>query len=161
VERVLDQDLATVVDERFARPLGLDDTSRRRHDDADPSCWFAPDGGPDSAVDFLALSHEAIDSFNRASRNMLSSTEDMLDWGEALYSGEVLGEETTTTMPEMRNSSSPRRHYGLGAGGYCLDEAGCSPDNVELVGHLGGFAASESTVAPTGRAAPPSRCGST
>jgi hypothetical protein len=28
-------------------------------------------------------------------------------------------------------------HYGLGAEGFCLDPAGCGPDEVDLVGHGG------------------------
>jgi hypothetical protein len=31
-----------------------------------------------------------------------------------------------------------RLHYGLGAMGFCLDPTGCSPGEVEVVGHSGG-----------------------
>lgn len=140
IERVLDQDLAAVIDERIAEPLSLNDTflsdgstKPSRHG------WFSPDGDPDRPLDFLDIPHEAVMTSNWASRNMVSSSVDLLDWGEALYTGDLLGEETTATMLEMRDLGLPGYHYGLGAEGFCFDQSGCSPDEVDLVGHVGGF----------------------
>jgi D-alanyl-D-alanine carboxypeptidase len=140
VERELDQDLATVIEERFAQPLGLDEAyvssgapKPTRHQ------WFSLDGEPDRPLDTLDFPGEATSTLNWASRNMVSSSEDLLAWAEALYTGEVLGEDTTTAMLEMRNSISAAWHYGLGAGGYCLDPTGCDSADDDLVGHTGGF----------------------
>ena len=86
-----------------------------------------------------------------AAGNVTSSSEDLLDWGDALYSGELLGPEATATMLDMRSpftsdtatnhlvaTDEPTQlHYGLGAMGFCLDPTGCSPDEIEVVGHSG------------------------
>lgn len=148
IERELRQDLATVIEERFAQRLGLDDTlfgdgttKPTRHG------WFSLDEDPDRPIDLLALPHEALMTFDWANRNMISSSVDLLDWGEALYSGELLGEETTGAMLELRNSFSPSLHSGLGAWGFCLDQSGCDPDDVELVGLHGGLTGLETYVA--------------
>jgi D-alanyl-D-alanine carboxypeptidase len=148
IERELDQDLAEVIQERFTAPLAVDDTflsdgttNPTRHG------WFSLDDDRDRPLDFLDFPHEAYATFNWASRNMISSPADMLDWGEALYTGVVLGEDTTATMLEMRNTVSPIQHYGLGASGFCPDPAGCDPDDVDLVGHIGGATGTESLVA--------------
>jgi D-alanyl-D-alanine carboxypeptidase len=150
IERVLDQDLATVVAERFTDPLGLADTQvddgsveETRHG------WTGPT--PDVVVDALDLPQAALTTTVFAAGNMTSSSADLLDWGEALYSGEVLGPETTATMLDMQSpftwseatgsligTDDPTQlHYGLGAMGYCLDPTGCGGDEVELVGHSG------------------------
>ena len=79
-----------------------------------------------------------------------------MDWGEALYTGDLLGEQATTSMLEMRSSFLPPDpgsplpqpqfvatdgptplHYGLGAMGFCVDQTGCNPDDVALFGHGG------------------------
>jgi D-alanyl-D-alanine carboxypeptidase len=140
IERELDQDLATVIEERFTEPLSLTDTflsdgstKPTRHG------WFSlDDDDPDRPIDFLGIPHEAAMTTGWAAGAMISSSEDLLDWGEALYSGDVLGEDTTATMLEMRPAFSPSEHYGLGAEGWCLDQAGCAPEEVDLVGHIGG-----------------------
>jgi D-alanyl-D-alanine carboxypeptidase len=141
IQRELGEDLGAVIEERFTGPLGLDDTLFAGSHPTKPTRhgWFSLDGDPDRPLDILDAPHEATVSFNWASRNMLSSSGDMLDWGEALYTGEVLSEETTAAMLAMRNSFSPIAHYGLGAAGYCLDPSGCDPDDVDLVGYTGGF----------------------
>ena len=77
IERVLGEDLATVIDERLTGPLALADTS------LSPVHHQRPQ---------LALVGA-----------MTPTSQDLLDWGEALYSGDLLGEDTTATMLEMRN----------------------------------------------------------
>jgi D-alanyl-D-alanine carboxypeptidase len=142
IQRELGEDLGAVIEERFTGPLGLDDTVFAGSHPSMPTRhgWFSLDGNPDRPLDILGgASPEATVSFNWASRNMISSSADMLDWGEALYTGEVLTEQTTAAMLTMRNSFSPIAHYGLGAAGYCLDPEGCDPDDVDLVGYTGGF----------------------
>jgi D-alanyl-D-alanine carboxypeptidase len=154
VERELDDDLAAVIAERLTGPLALDDTllsdgstKPTRH------AWFSmpetPD--PDRTSDALDFPHEAQMTTLWAAGNLISSSSDLLDWGEALYSGDVLGADVTATMVEMRSSLTLDRvsdrlvvtddptplHYGLGAMGFCLDQAGCTPDEVEVVGHSG------------------------
>jgi CubicO group peptidase (beta-lactamase class C family) len=88
VERELDQDLATVIEERFAQPLGLDEAyvssgapKPTRHQ------WFSLDGEPDRPLDTLDFPGEATSTLNWASRNMVSSSEHLLAWAEALYTG--------------------------------------------------------------------------
>ncbi len=151
IERVLDQDLATVIAQRFTEPLSLhdtqlDDSSSRvtRHG------WFEP--APDAVIDMLDLPQEALTTTVFGAGNMTSSSADLLDWGDALYSGELFGPEATATMLAMRSAFTwdagtgrlvatdepTPLHYGLGAMGFCLDPTGCSPDEVEVVGHSGG-----------------------
>jgi CubicO group peptidase (beta-lactamase class C family) len=151
IERVLDQDLATVFAQRFTEPLALQDTqlddgsiTETRHG------WFEPGPG-DVVIDMVGLPQEALMTTVFAAGNVTSSSADLLDWGDALYSGELLGPEATATMLDMRSpftldatndlvaTDEPTRlHYGLGAMGFCLDPTGCSPDEVEVVGHSGG-----------------------
>ena len=109
IEQVLGQDLATVIDERLTGPLALDDTS---------------------------LSPTTINDPIRAAAAMTSTSQDLLDWGEALYSGDLLGDDATATMLEMRNVFL-FAIFGLGAMGFCDDLIDCTPDKVELVGHSG------------------------
>jgi D-alanyl-D-alanine carboxypeptidase len=140
IKRELDQDLAAVIADRFTEPLSLSDTflsdgstKPTRHG------WFSLDHeDPDRPIDFLDIPHEAAMTTRWAAGAMISSSEDLLDWGEALYSGDLLGEDTTATMLEMRPAFSSSEHYGLGAEGWCLDQGGCAPEEVDLVGHIGG-----------------------
>jgi CubicO group peptidase (beta-lactamase class C family) len=138
IERVLGQPLASVIEQRFIQPLGLDDTVfsdgatlPTRHG------WLGIAPGDDVAsVDHLDLPNEAAMTTMWASEAMISSSTDVLDWTEALFSGKVLGPEMTALMLEMNPVSPPpvpNRYFGLGATGYCL-EAGCDPNDAELVG---------------------------
>jgi D-alanyl-D-alanine carboxypeptidase len=140
IERELGQDLATTIQERFTSPLGLDDTvlsdgSTRptRHG------WFSLPDNPDQPLDTFDQPSEAVMTTLWAGRGMTSSSTDMLDWGEALFSGEVLGEATTATLLEMNPAQPPPlpdRYFALGATGYCT-QPGCAPDEVGLVGAPG------------------------
>ena len=150
IERVLDQDLATVIAQRFTEPLALHDTQLD-----DGSITETRHGwnelAPDVVIDMLEYPQQARMTTVFAAGNMTSSSEDLLDWGDALYSGEVLGPEATATMLDMLSPFTPdtatdhlvatdeptRLHYGLGAMGFCLDPTGCSPDEIEVVGHSG------------------------
>ena len=155
IERVLEQDLATVIAQRITEPFGLHDTQlddgsinsikKTRHG------WYEP--VPDTEIDMLLLPQQALMTSIFAAGNMTSSSADLLDWGDALYSGEFLGPEATATMLDMQSpftrdaatgylvgTDAPTRlHYGLGAMGSCLDPTGCSTDEVEVVGHSGSF----------------------
>ena len=65
--------------------------------------------------------------------------DNLLDWGDALFGGDVLGPSTTATMLTMNPAvvpPVPGRYFALGATGYCLT-AGCGTDEVELVGAPG------------------------
>jgi D-alanyl-D-alanine carboxypeptidase len=157
IERVLDQDLATVIAQRFTESLSLPDTrmgdgslkaSLHAYDHPGPDYYDQP--APDAWIDFFDVPERSMTTAVFGAGNMISSSADLLDWGEALYSGEVLGPEATASMLEMRRpfpldpaTSQPagteptRMHYGLGAEGFCLDPAGCGPDEVDLVGHGG------------------------
>jgi D-alanyl-D-alanine carboxypeptidase len=152
IERVLHQDLATAIAQRFTEPLRLDDT--QMHDGSVPATRHTWNRlAPDVVIDMLDIPLQASMTLLFAAGNIISSSEDLLDWGEALYSGDLLGPETTATMLDMRSSFAPdpangqlvatdeptRYHYGLGAMGYCLDPTGCDPDEVDLVGHSGSY----------------------
>jgi D-alanyl-D-alanine carboxypeptidase len=136
VERELGQDLATVIAERFTGPLSLDDT---RHSDGSTKptrhMWFSLDADPQAATDLQTVPHEALATSAWATEAVISSSADLLDWGEALYSGDVLGHDATARMLEMRDAAAPYPYYGLAATGYCLDDPRCGPDDVDLVGH--------------------------
>jgi D-alanyl-D-alanine carboxypeptidase len=143
VQRLLDTDLATVIHDRFLAPLALDDTvfsdgteRPTRHG------WLDLPGGStgERASDVLDAPLQAVMSALWASEAMISSSSDLLDWGEALFSGRVLGPTGTATLLDMNPVSPPpvpNRYFGLGATGYCL-QAGCDPDAAELVGAPGG-----------------------
>jgi D-alanyl-D-alanine carboxypeptidase len=143
IERVLDQDLADVIAERIAEPLSLDDTflsdgttKPTRHG------WFSfpDDPDPSRPHDIFDVPLEAMMTTGWADSGMISSSQDLLDWAEALYTGDFLGEETTATMLEMRNPDPALGNtlYGLGVGGYCFGDTGCSPDATpDVVGHSG------------------------
>jgi D-alanyl-D-alanine carboxypeptidase len=158
IERILDRDLATVIAQRFTEPLSLPDTrmgdgslkaSLHAYDHPGPDYYHQP--APDAWIDFLDIPERSMTTAVFGAGNMISSSADLLDWGEALYTGEVLGPEATANMLEMRRPFPPdpatsqpagtneptRMHYGLGAEGFCLDPAGCGPDEVDLVGHGG------------------------
>jgi D-alanyl-D-alanine carboxypeptidase len=145
LERLLDQDLAAIIDERIIRPLGLDDTAftdgavrPTRHG------WYAvPDqsADPNLPFDLLDAPDEALRTTQWASNGLISSSANMLTLGDAMFSGELLGEAATATMLDMRPDQPPGvpdRYFGLGATGYCtLDQPGCAPDEVRLVGAPG------------------------
>jgi len=142
VERVTGVDLASVIHDRFLVPLALDETAftdgtvrPSRHG------WIGlPDIRGDRASDILDVPQQAIMTTLWASEAMVSSSTDILDWGEALLSGKLLGEAGTTALLDMNPVSPPpvpNRYFGLGATGYCLD-ATCNPDDAELVGAPGG-----------------------
>jgi D-alanyl-D-alanine carboxypeptidase len=145
LERLLDQDLAAIIDERIIRPLGLDDSAfsdgtvrPTRHG------WFAipnPAADPNLPLDLLDGPHQALRTTQWAGGAMISSSADMLDWGEAMFSGDLLGEAATATMQDIQPVQPPNvpdRYFGLGATGYCtLDQPGCAPDEVRLVGAPG------------------------
>jgi D-alanyl-D-alanine carboxypeptidase len=168
IERVLDQDLATVIAQRFTEPLALPDTrmgdgslkaSLHAYDHPGPDYYHQP--VPDVWIDFFDLPERSMTTAVFAAGNMISSSADLLDWGEALYSGEVLGPEATAAMLQMRRPFPPdpptsqpagtdeptRMHYGLGAEGFCLDATGCGPDEVDLVGHGGSQAGNRTLLA--------------
>lgn len=148
IERELGQDLGAVYEARFFDPLDLDDTRvsdgtthATRHG------WFSlpDDPDPDLPLDVLDFPATAARTAAWASGNIDSSSQDLLDWGEALFSGELLGADATATLVEMRNANPLpfSDHYGLGISGYCL-RPGCDGDEVELVGRSGAFAGSRS-----------------
>jgi D-alanyl-D-alanine carboxypeptidase len=162
LERELHQGLGEIIDERITGPLSLDDTliadgsvKPTRHG------WFSLDGDPDRPLDTLDFPHEAAVTTLWGAGNLVTSSSDLLTWGQALYSGDLLGNGLTATMLQMRNSFMPGDgtpqfvatdaptplHYGLGTMGFCLDLNGCDPAKVEIVGHSGRITGSRSLVA--------------
>jgi D-alanyl-D-alanine carboxypeptidase len=148
IQRELGQELAAVYEERLFKPLGLADTrfsdgsiSPTRHG------WFSFPDDPDPAgsLDMLDFPGQAARTALWASGSIDSSSQDMLDWGETLLSGDLLGEAATATLLEMRNANPLpfSDYYGLGVSGYCIDPE-CAPDEVELVGRSGALGGSRS-----------------
>ena len=110
IERVLGERFAAVVEQWITGPLALDDTvlsdgstKPTRHG------WFSMGDIPDPNVpnDTLDFPHEAALTSFFGSANLMTSSQDLLDWGEALYTGDLLGEEATASMLEMRSSFLP------------------------------------------------------
>jgi D-alanyl-D-alanine carboxypeptidase len=147
IERALEQDLAELIEERLTEPLGLTDTvlgdesiGATRH------AWYNEDREATNIVDITTLPQDAAATLSWAAGGIISTSADILEWGDALYSGEVLGEETTATMLEMRNSYRDYQQYGLGVMGFC-NELDCQPEDVGVVGHRGFFPGSKSLLA--------------
>jgi D-alanyl-D-alanine carboxypeptidase len=138
VERVEGEDLASVLDERFLGPLELDETVL--NDGSHPwsrHAWFAVDGDPDLPLDMVDLPQRAIATSLWASAAMLSSSEDLLDWADALYGdGGLLDPDTTEAMLSTPHAVDTAVSYGLGVERYCFGGADC-PDDLDLVGHTG------------------------
>jgi D-alanyl-D-alanine carboxypeptidase len=106
IERVLHQDLATAIAQRFTEPLRLDDT--QMHDGSVPATRHTWNRlAPDVVIDMLDIPLQASMTLLFAAGNIISSSDDLLDWGQALYSGDLLGPETTATMLDMRSSFAP------------------------------------------------------
>jgi D-alanyl-D-alanine carboxypeptidase len=161
IERELGQDIATVIEERLAEPLALGDTFLT--DDFRKGTlhvWTTLDGDSEGPTDIRdAPSGMAMATALWVGHGaMISSSQDMLEWGEALYSGDVIGEQTTETMLDMRSSFSPPSfigqpddgpvHYGLGTMGFCINQTGCSADEAqEIVGHSGAWAGTRNLLA--------------
>jgi CubicO group peptidase (beta-lactamase class C family) len=86
IEREIDQDLAEVIAERITELLSLDDTFLSDGTDGTRHIWFSIDGNPDLPLDLLEVPGQAALTANWAGRGaMISSSEEPLDWGEALH----------------------------------------------------------------------------
>ena len=153
IERELDQDLAAVIEAGLTGPLALDDTwyvdttaIPTRHG------WYGLDpSDSERMIDTVYTVFPAALSLGKGAGGLASSSDDLLDWGEALYSGEVLGDDATAAMVDMRSAfvldpatdrlvaadEPTPLHYGLGTMGWCLDARGCAAGEVDLVGHSG------------------------
>jgi D-alanyl-D-alanine carboxypeptidase len=164
IERELGKGLDEIVAERITGPLTLSNTHigdgsvrPTRHG------WLSLDTNPDPnrPLDNLDFPHEAVVSSGWGAGNLLTSSDDLLAWGDALYSGDLLGDELTAELTTMRRPFAPTSsngwlvetdepttlHYGLGTVGFCLDLTGCSPDDVQVVGHGGSVPGSRSLLA--------------
>ena len=161
IERELGKGLAEIIAERITRPLSLNDTLIADGSDEPLTRhgWTSLDGDPDRPLDILDFPHEAAVTSVWGAGNLGTSSSDLLTWGEALYSGDLLGNDVTATMLAMRSSFTPSAsghvatdeptpfHYGLGTMGFCLDLTGCRPADIEVVGHGGTIAGSRALVA--------------
>ena len=119
---VLGQDLATVIAQRITELLSLRDTQlddgsitsikKTRHG------WYKP--VPDAEIDMLVLPQQALMTTIFGAGNMTScSSADLLDWGDALYSGEVLGPRPrrpcSTCRARSRGTQAPAISVGTDA----------------------------------------------
>jgi D-alanyl-D-alanine carboxypeptidase len=159
VSSVTGIDLADLIATRLAQPIGLErtvlDDGTSVAADAQHG-WFTLDypGDPEAAVaagtydftvprdlDILDFPRTAVLTFSGGAGGMTSSVGDLLDWGEALYSGRVLGPELTQRMLQFDQRYGPAL-YGLGAEGFCPCDLGTDPATATLVGHDGSFVGS-------------------
>jgi D-alanyl-D-alanine carboxypeptidase len=146
--------LSELIADRFTGPFGLGHTSlddgARVAADAQHG-WFTLDypGDPAAAVaqgtfdpdvprelDVLDFPRTALQTFSGGAGGMTSSLDDLLDWGQALYSGQVLGPALTERMLRLDSDYGPAL-YGLGAEGFCPCDAATDPPTATLVGHEG------------------------
>ena len=152
--RVTDMALGDLIADRFSGPLGLahtalDDGSRVTADAQHG--WFTLDypGDPEADVangtfdptvprdlDVLDFPHAALQTFAGGAGAITSSLDDLLAWGEALYSGRVLGPRLTQQMLRFDHEFGPQL-YGLGAEGFCPCNGSADPPTATLVGHDG------------------------
>jgi D-alanyl-D-alanine carboxypeptidase len=146
--------LDQLIADRLTGPLDLGHTSlddgARVAPDAQHG-WFTLDypGDPAAAVeqgtfdpdvprdlDVLDFPHTALQTFSGGAGGMTSSLDDLLDWGQALYSGQVLGPALTARMLRLDRDYGTML-YGLGAEGFCPCDAATDPPTATLVGHDG------------------------
>lgn len=164
VSRVTGVPLGDLIADRLARPLGLahtalDDGSQVAADAQHG--WFtlsypgdpevdAAAGRFDATVprdlDYLDFPHAAVQTFAGGAGGMTSSLADLLDWGQALYAGRVLGPPLTRRMLRFDHHSGPGL-YGLGAEGFCPCDESADPPTATLVGHEGSGVGSRTIVA--------------
>lgn len=77
--------------------------------------WSAPNFNPALAVDCVSTPHEALWSSVEACGGYFSNPIDLVKWGHALYSGEVLAPSSLTAMTNFSTvNSSYYNGYGLG-----------------------------------------------
>jgi D-alanyl-D-alanine carboxypeptidase len=117
VEEATGSSLGDELRGRFFEPLGLDDT------------YFQTDGAqPGWAHGYLrgAAGHRHVSAGSDYRPNLsaasvawaagavVSSAEDIADWAEALYAGDVLSAESRAQLMDYRYSPHPAGTYGLG-----------------------------------------------
>lgn len=77
--------------------------------------WSAPNFNPALAVDCVSTPHEALWTSAEAAGGYFSTPIDLVKWGHALYSGEVLSPASLTAMTTFSTvNSSYYNGYGLG-----------------------------------------------
>jgi len=77
--------------------------------------WSAPNFNPALAVDCSATPHQALWTSVEAAGGYFSTPVDLVNWGHALYSGEVLSPASLTAMTTFSNVGSTYYNgYGLG-----------------------------------------------
>lgn len=96
-------------------------------------------------LDVLDFPHAALQTFSGGTGAMASSLGDLLAWGQALYSGRVLGPRLTERMLRFDNHFGTAL-YGLGAEGFCPCDEGADPATPTLVGHDGSVVGSRTIV---------------
>jgi D-alanyl-D-alanine carboxypeptidase len=142
---------STVAEEfrsRFLTPLGLQETFMAVEEDLSGTVahgWYDIDG--DEILDDLieSISMNAFMSMEWTAGAMFSSSRDLTRWAEALFSGEVVGQELLNEMLTFHSLSIPGSAYdgyGLGigslivAGHQAYGHGGESPGYRSLMVHL-------------------------
>ena len=138
-EAVEGKPLHKQLNQRFFKPLGLDDTiyqpAQKPRTDAAHGHWDWGAGYTDHTQDSVYVPFMAAASIADAAGAMASTAEDLSIWAAALYGGEVLSDEM---LAEMTTFERPG-FYGLGT--YPANFAG-----HRGVGHRGGIRGYESAM---------------
>jgi D-alanyl-D-alanine carboxypeptidase len=148
IEQVTGTSYADAVEARLAGPLQLEDTAVDDGSDGAPSHgYFTLDGsGPLDVVDFP---NTASMTLAGGAGGVTSTLPDLVDWAEALYTGEVLEPDTTAAMLESVAVGGPDGDLfvdGRSILGFCPCGDG-PPWSPVMVGHDGAFPGSVTVMA--------------
>jgi D-alanyl-D-alanine carboxypeptidase len=160
--------IGELIEQRFSRPLHLDFTSLADESAVEPDehhGWFTLDPAigdlendtfdPTIArdLDILDFPRNAVVTQIGAAGAMRSTIDDLLAWGTALYSGDLLQPETLellftpTTQPGEVDDDDTSIRYGLGTMLVCP----CDENGPRLVGHDGSLIGGRTVLAANPR----------
>jgi D-alanyl-D-alanine carboxypeptidase len=160
IESVTGQPVEEVFEERIVEPLGLTNTMlglQRRVDPPTQHGWFHPDSGdPDTGdfdpelprnIDVRDLPLTAFVTFSSTAGGGISSTRDLLKWGETLYGGGFLGEDMNAELRSLHHvivdpippgiATDVDVRYGLGTMGFCPCDEDSGGPTTPILGHDG------------------------
>lgn len=118
LEEQLNDSLHHVLRDSLLTPLNLGNTYMETFEpytNAYAHNWSAPNFNPALAVDCVSTPHEALWTSAEAAGGYFSTPIDLVNWGHALYSGQVLSPASTAAMTTfLPVNSSYYNGYGLG-----------------------------------------------
>jgi D-alanyl-D-alanine carboxypeptidase len=141
IEKVTGQPFAVQLEERITGPLGLANTYLDDGSGPAPGHgYFSLDQGA-TFLDVADFPNQAAMTEASTAGAIDSTLSDLLVWATALYRGDLLGADTTSSMVDSVDDGwheSADTVIGLGAIGFCpcRDDPPWEPD---FIGHDGGF----------------------